>query len=146
MKHKTIIAIWGAASQGKTSSVVAIASRIRLAYPAAGIHYLHQGVEIKAIVTIGKIKVGIESQGDPPGLRMKQSLDDFHTAGCSIIICTCRTRGVTEEYINQMNYNYGYHIIWTSNYFSNEKPAAHLNQRFADHILVLVDDLLKGII
>lgn len=143
---KTLIAIWGDAGQGKSSSIREIANRIPALFPGASITYLIDNrVDIKVIVIWGKIKIGIESQGDPNS-RLPQSLSEFVAQGCDIIICATRTRGNTVNVVNDMNANHGYDIIWTSNLFSKEKDINYLNTTFANHILAIVNDIINGII
>lgn len=143
---KTVIAIWGNAIQGKSTSIREIASRIPARFPGSSVTYLIQGdVDIKAIAIINGLKVGIESQGDPNS-RLRQSLDDFVAQGCEIIICATRTRGDTVDAVNELYSNHRYDIIWTSNLFSNEKDINYLNTTFANHILSVVADIINGVI
>lgn len=143
---KTIIAIWGDASQGKSSSIREIANLITFYFPGSTLTYLIQGpVDIKAIATINGIKIGIESQGDPNS-RLRQSLSEFIAEGCEIIICATRTRGDTVDAVNELFINHRYDIIWTSNLFSNEKDINYLNTTFANHILSVVADIINRVI
>lgn len=143
---KIVIAIWGEASQGKSSSIREIASSIPARFPGSSVNYLIQGnVDIKAIAQVNGIKVGIESQGDPSS-RLRQSLAEFLADGCEIIICATRTRGDTVNAVNELFTNHRYDIVWTSNLFSREKDIDYLNTTFANHILSVLADIINGVI
>ena len=140
---KTTIAIWGNANQGKSSSIREIATLIETNFPKVEVDYRIIGVDILVIITIGKIKIGIESQGDP-GSRLEASLKLFVEEGCDIIICSTRTRGATVWFVEALNQKHGYDIIWTSNYFSWEKSSDQINRLFAEHIVNLIKQLIDG--
>ena len=145
---KTVIAISGASNQGKSASIKEIVQRITLRFPSAFVDYKINTADVKAIIQIGHVKIGIESQGDP-GSRLGASLQEFIKEGCDIIVCATRTRGETVELVNEMFAKYHYDIIWTSNYFSNEKYDPNnpiINHFFADHMIFLVQQVMNNII
>ena len=76
---KTIIALKGRANSGKSSTVKKTYQILQDLYPNALCNVLKDGADIKIIMTINGIKVGIESQGDPDS-RLKESLQDFSKA------------------------------------------------------------------
>src|SRR5580693_7524427 len=98
---KTVIAISGASNQGKSASIKEIVQRITLRFPSAFVDYKINTADVKAIIQIGHVKIGIESQGDP-GSRLGASLQEFIKEGCDIIVCATRTRGETVELVNEM--------------------------------------------
>ena len=64
---KTIIAVRGAASRGKSTSIKLAFELLKDAYPNADVQNLltrTTRVDIKIIVTIRGVQIGIESQGD----------------------------------------------------------------------------------
>lgn len=142
MKRKAIVALYGISNQGKSETIKLIYSLIKTAYPRAIFNEIFIGGDIKVIVTIGKIKIGIESQGDP-GSRMSQSLIDFDSASCDIIICATRTSGTTVDTVSSYHKK-GYDIIWATNYISYEKPHTQLNQISAEQIFELIQKLMSG--
>lgn len=145
---KLVIANSHFGNHGKTSSVKEVFNQLSAKYPQ-NVQILINGGDIKAIVEVAGILVGIESQGDP-GSRMPQSMDDFVAAGCDIIVTSCRTRGETYDKINIDLNNQGYDIIWTSNdkyYDSNNLMIINnLNNRYAKRIIKLIEDRIAGII
>jgi hypothetical protein len=145
---KTIIAIFGASNQGKSSSIKEIVNRFNIIFPTAIIDYKITGTDILVIIRIGKVKIGVESHGDP-GSRLESSLQLFVKEKCDIIVCATRTRGATVELVNNMFSIHHYDVIWTSNYFSNEKYSPNnpiINHFFADHIIFLIQQIMNGII
>lgn len=109
--NNLVIANNGKAGCGKSSSIKEVFNKLITAYPYK---VLIKDGDIKATVTIGNILVGIESQGDPNS-RMMQSMNDFVSMGCQIIIAACRTSGETYNKIIELNQINQYDIIWATN-------------------------------
>ncbi|SFW78457.1 hypothetical protein [Chitinophaga sancti] len=139
--QKTLIAINGTASTGKSSSIKAIVNNIHTYFPQATIEFIISDGDINVLVKIGEVIIGIESQGDPNS-RLQKSLADFAELNCDIIICASRTSGMTVDWIDSMFSKCNYDIIWTSNYFSNELSSDFLNNIFAESILQLIKKLI----
>lgn len=144
MKKKTIISIYGKSNQGKSDTIKLVYSLIKTAFPKAVFNEIYLKADIKIIITIGKIKIGIESQGDP-GSRLGNSLKDFDADSCDIILCATRTSGSTVGTVSAYHTK-GYDIIWATNYISYEKPQAQLNQLSAEEIFELIQKLMSGVI
>jgi len=140
---KTVIAIWGASNQGKSSSINEIVNRLPAHFPTAHIDIRIAGGDIQAIVTIGSVKIGIESAGDPGG-RLPTSLALFVREGCEVIICATRTRGSTVTAVEALHPQHQFDIVWTSNYCSREKPIVNSNRYFAEHMLFMLREVLAG--
>jgi hypothetical protein len=142
---KTVIAIWGHARQGKSDTIKRIAQEILAAYPTAITNpiTINYSADIQVIITIGKITIGIESQGDPNS-RLFSSLTKFSSANCDIIICSTRTSGETVKKVSEVHSSNGYDIIWATNYRSNEKNQSTLNDISAKHILGLIQQVIAG--
>ena len=73
--------------------------------------------DIRVVLTINGIKIGIESQGDPGG-RLIESLDLFVKLKCQLIICATRTRGKKVTAVKDLEKS-GYKII---QYKQQEEP------------------------
>ncbi|MRG49023.1 hypothetical protein GFS24_28195 [Chitinophaga sp. SYP-B3965] len=146
MKH-TVIAISGGSSIGKSTAVNAVIDVLPSHFPGAIVEFLITGGDNRVIVTIGDIKIGIESQGDP-GSRLPESLKIFLARGCQIIICATRTSGGTVNAVQALQDNHQFDVIWTKHYSSKEKHAATpiINQFFAEHMAHLVRQLINGVI
>lgn len=142
---KTVFANWGTARQGKSSTVKNVAQLVLKSYPAATIDpaIIDFSTDIQVVITIGKIKVGIESQGDPNS-RLFASLKHFIKMGCDIIVCSTRTSGATVDAINELYSKHGYENVWVTNYRSNEKNQDILNDIFAQHIFELIQQTFIG--
>jgi hypothetical protein len=143
--RKAVIANWGSANQGKSDTIKRLTQMILLHYPNAttqpqNINYTG---DIKVIITIGRIHIGIESQGDP-GSRIFESLDEFAAQHCDAIICSTRTSGATVGAVNTLHHVHGYDIIWVTNHRSNEKNQNTLNTFSAEQHFELLQNLMSG--
>lgn len=100
----SIFALQGLGSSGKTSTLIELLNLITAKYPRATVQAFHGGTrDVKVIIfPVNGLKVGIESRGDPNS-RLLQSLADFRNANCDIVICACRTSGMTVQWINAMS-------------------------------------------
>lgn len=138
---KLVIANWGCGGQGKSSSLKYVFARLSK-YPH---RILINNGDVKAIVEIKEVKVGIESQGDPDS-RMFTSLDDFVKEGCDIIVCACRCWGSTTNKVDSLK-QLGYEIIWTQNdRTDNPSLHAHLNELYAEWVEQIITNHIAGIL
>ena len=115
------------------------------------------GEDIKGVVEIKGVKVGVESQGDPSS-RMCKSIDDFvNKYDCLIIVAACRTKGNTydcvEQYLhkgkNEKKQVWDMILCKNEIYWGKGKEKANiklLNQRYADRVVQLIEDRIDGII
>ena len=123
MQHKIVIANSGFANRGKSTSIryvfELLSSRYRtninIIEPKQG---YNPNEDIKAIIGIPQsdghiVKVGIESQGDP-GSRQINSINDFVTAGCEIILVACRVKGTTKTEVLSLQRS-DWQVIWFKN-------------------------------
>jgi hypothetical protein len=94
MKTK-FIALYGRANVGKTTALKLVLVALEKRRDAAVVRRIDL-TDVLAIITIGDLKIGIETQGDPAG-RLPHSLDLLIREGCHIIICATRTRGETVD-------------------------------------------------
>lgn len=140
---KSIIAIYGPSSQGKSETVRETANLLLAAFPNHTLQAINTGTDITYIVEINGIKIGIESQGDPNS-RMFQSLQTFAAQGSDIIICSCRSRGATAGAVEDLHRNHQYEIIWSTNHRSWHKNQTQLNQISASEILELINQIMNG--
>lgn len=120
-----VYALQGRCSSGKTSTIREVFNQLKQKYPAAIINIILQKTDIKVIMDIGRIKVGIESQGDPNS-RLKQSLCDFVQLNCDVIFCAVRTSGMTVDWVNQHASTHGIHYI-QQNLVQNNYAATNAN-------------------
>ena len=98
----TIIALKGRRRIGKTQTIRTVDELLRTKYPDAI-------TEHERVLTINGVKIGIESQDDPNGRLIKESLNLFVNFGCQIIICATRTSGGTFNAVNALP---GYEAVW----------------------------------
>ena len=115
--EKTIYVLYGRSNIGKTSTIKIIFELLKQQYPDAIIETYCINGDIKVIITINNIKIGLESQGDP-NARLKDSLKDFTDKDCTIILCAARSFGMTHDWIK--DYSSQYKIIWIKKIISEE--------------------------
>lgn len=137
---KTLIVVFGWENQGKSSAIKAVAQR--------------WGVKIAPNcwdVFDSKNGVGFVGEGDP-GSKQKLMIEELIQRGCEVVVCASRTRGNTTYNISNLATQYGYRVIWTSNYsvdqgslISMNLPAdigeaqcVQKNDLFADAMMVLI--------
>lgn len=144
MKQKTTIAIRGIGGQGKSETIKLLRDILKMQFSNHIENLILDDGDVKSILEINNIKIGIESQGDPKS-RQGQSIIDFINDNCDIIICACRTSGETEINVLNTNNN-GYRIIWATNYRSKQISNTQLNQISANHLFEIVRDILNGIL
>lgn len=144
---KYIIVNWGKACVGKTPSLRKVYDILASKYPHT---ILRNGNDIKAIVTVGDCKVGIETQGDPkPYLVTPQSMEDFRNAGCRIVVAACRTSGDTWNAVYEMETKYGYQLFEALHprpYDTTLTSTSYdlLNQHYAEGVVALIEDMAVG--
>lgn len=145
---KTVFAVWGDPGQGKSETIKKITELFITNYPNApkDLAILDFSDDIRVVFTIGEIKIGCESQGDPKS-RLFESLELFVSVefDCDIIICATRASGTTVDAVNEL-YEKGYDIVWVTNYRSNEKNKDALNDMSANHLYELIHQTIKGVI
>lgn len=142
MIQNTVIANRGIEGQGKSETIKLLRNEIKRRFPSHIEHVLLDDGDIKCILEINNIIIGIESQGDPKS-RQGQSLIDFVNYGCNIIICTCRTSGETEINVYD-TINHGYRLIMVTNYRSYQISHTQLNQISASHHYQIINDIING--
>lgn len=98
---KIAIAQSGPEDAGKTSTIRLTYNMLREKYPDAAVENLldNKSGDLRAVLTINGILIGIESQGDPwkKEARLEPSLAMFVRLRCQVIICAIRTSGGTLE-------------------------------------------------
>jgi hypothetical protein len=95
---------------GKSQTVRTVVEMLTTKHPQAKIEHRHTTkVDVRVVLTINGLKIGIESQGDPSGRLVKPSLDLFVRLGCDVIICTTRTRGATVDAVSALP---GFDVEW----------------------------------
>jgi hypothetical protein len=146
--NKTIIGIYGRGQEGKSTTIKNVAQLILSNYPNAtsSIDPIDYSSDILLIITIGVIKIGFESQGDP-GSRMIYANTVENLAKielCDIIVCATRTEGETVKKVDYVADTYDYHTIWLSSFWSPTISKPVLNHLAAENIIKIIDALIIG--
>lgn len=114
-KPRFIIANVGSSYRGKSTTIKATFFELqRRGYVCRFLKGDAESEDIKGIVKVENVLVGVESQGDPDS-RMTESLEDFEQMGCQIILTASRTRNDTYNKIFDMRYWYNYEVILAPN-------------------------------
>ena len=114
---KKILAIQGKKDTGKTKSIVKITEWLTGNYSVTEILEEDTRKEVYRIIKIKNYLIGICSQGDPNS-NLEYYLDIFYKRDCNIIICACRTYGMTVDWINNYKKRYDIEFIqskWEKN-------------------------------
>lgn len=116
---KTIIANYGDAELGKTSSILRAYEKLCIVVDKGTTpKVLHCEAEsngdLCAVLIIHGVKVGITSQGDPWS-NQKWWLDELLNEECDIILAACRYSGVTTSNVANFAQNNNYTLYWTAN-------------------------------
>jgi hypothetical protein len=101
---KRAIIVKGTANTGKSTIIFSIYDWIVSTYcvkPIANSTWVTNGVnEVRAVLEVGKLKIGIASPGDTYQ-EVDQNLDEFFKHDVDIIICSCRTRGYSFDHVRR---------------------------------------------
>lgn len=152
--NKTIIAVYGRASEGKSETIKIVCENILRLFPNAvsSIINIDYSSDILLTIKIGKIKLGIESQGDPNSRmiiddtikKLADKTFDSELGDCDIILCATRTDGMTVRKVDEIASIYGYHTIYLSSIWGPTLNHQVLNQLAADNIIELIKSLIVG--
>ena len=100
---KKVFALRGKSNVGKSQTIRTIVEMLTAKHPDAAIELNHATkADIRVVLTINDLKIGIESQGNSKGRLHKESLDFFVRIGCEVIICATRTRGATVDAVEAL--------------------------------------------
>jgi hypothetical protein len=140
---KTLIALRGAGNRGKSTTLSALIELIKAAYPNAKVEETRYKIDVTVVITIGKDKVGVETQGDPNS-RLERSLKTFTDIGCKVIVCACRSFGRTVEIVNEAA-SRGYQVKWVEKASLQDiaKQAA-ANRACARELLAMVQTAIDA--
>jgi hypothetical protein len=152
--NKTIIAIYGRAGEGKSETIKLICQNIIRIFPNAipsEINIDYSG-DILLTITIGNIKIGIESQGDPNSRmisddtikKLADATFDKDLGNCDIIICATRTEGMTVNKVDQIANDYNFHVLYLSSFWSPSLNHQVLNQIAAENAIEIITALMIG--
>lgn len=134
---KTLICLRGAGNRGKSTTLKAVIELVREAYPNATVEEARFTVDVTIVIIIGRIKVGIETQGDPNS-RLERSLKKFVDIGCKVIVCASRSYGRTVEIVTE-NTTSGYKIKWVEKASVDESAKqSKANKVVAKEIFALI--------
>lgn len=145
--NKTIIAIYGRANEGKSTSIKLACQKLLRDFPntVSPIEEINYGGDILIILTLGTVKIGFESQGDPNSRMLSEdTIRYLANEGCQIIICATRTEGKTVRKVDEIANEFGYHTLWLSSYWCPSLNHNVLNDQLSDQIIRFITSLIVG--
>jgi len=143
--NKTIIALYGRAAEGKSSTIKNVVAIFERLFRFASIEKIKEDGDILAIITLNGVKIGIESQGDPSSRMINEkTIELLISKGCEIIICATRTEGMTVAEVDKLAAANHYNTIWKSSYYVNGAHTVVANQIAAEEIVSLVQSIIVG--
>jgi len=144
--NKTIITIYGRYNEGKTSTIRNVYNMLMSETPIPIMDRdVPQEGDILVVLTIGDIRIGIESEGDPNGRMITENtLQQLAESNCDIILCASRTRGTSVKLIDHVAIEFNYNTLWTSSNYSPRLDHEVLNTRLAENIKNIIDDIRFG--
>jgi hypothetical protein len=145
---KEVIALRGTKNKGKSQIVKKVPDLLLAKYRGAKVENLipqSRSLDIKVLITINEVKIGIESQGDPRPGRLPESITEFVKLGCDIIICATRTSGGTQTAVKNLKAHFGYDIVWLDQNDAGTSTSGQeaANQQMATRIVSEVEKSLS---
>lgn len=109
---KEIIVLTGIANVGKSTTLNRVVELLKERFPRLReIAVLRRTrIEIRIVVEIDGVLVGIDSRGDRAE-HVEDALEALRRERCSIIVCASHTRGGTIEQVRQFSKAHGYGIF-----------------------------------
>ena len=109
---KELIVLTGVANVGKSATLNRVFELLRERFPSMKeIAVLRRTrIEIRVVVEIDGMRVGIDSRGDRPE-HVKDALDVLLRQRCSIIVCASHTRGGTIDEVRQFSETHRYSLF-----------------------------------
>lgn len=139
--QKTIFVLQGKSSVGKTTTIKKIYNLLINELSAERVNANSEVLnknDIRVILKIDNVYIGIGSEGDP-GSELDKNLEIFVKNQCQIIICACRTRGRTVDWINK--YSNEFKIEWIRKNPSNNQDES--NEKYAKEVVKRISSLIN---
>jgi len=137
---KKAIALRGKEKVGKSQIIRTVEELLRERYPSATVeHEYRTKVELRAVLSINGVKIGIESTGENIK-RITESFDLFLSLDCEVLICATRTTGNT---VNAVNALIGFEAVW----FEQRSQAEPIERIFSNLAMarLIVEEIEKAI-
>ena len=136
--RKTIIALYGRANEGKSSTLINL-------YNLMGGETTTNINDISISLIYQDNKIAFISQSDPTEEIFETfefDLRTFLTNNCKIVFVTSRTRGKIVHLIDELANEFNYNVIWLSTSFSPHLNTTILNDLHANYLLDLSNTLI----
>jgi hypothetical protein len=146
---KTIIAVYGRKDEGKSSSIKLVCHKLLDEFPNAISSIPKEEIsysgDILLVITLGSVRIGIESQGDPNSRMItEETIKYLAEEKCDIILCATRTGGETVHKVDEIADAYNYHTLWLSTFWGPHLSHQVLNDQLSDQIIRLITSLIVG--
>lgn len=137
---KKVIGLWGKGNLGKSQTINKVYNLLKSQHKTVNEEHQIIGTDVRVVLTINGVKIGIESQGDP-GSRLEESLLLFIKVKCAVIVCATRTRGQTVAAVENLQPDY--EVLW----FEQEVKSTGPQQQGSNNAMArrIVDEVEKVI-
>ena len=138
--RKHVIAVYGGKKTGKSRTIKQVFQILKQRYNEH-VEYFENEDDVTAVFRIqGKI-VGIESQGDANSRQM-QSMAEFATMGCDVILVASRSRGITVDAIEALQPDYLIDWINKAPYFDPDHQD-DTNHALSTRLITMIEDYVN---
>lgn len=109
---KNVFALRGPSNRGKSQTIRTVVEMFTAKHPDVTIeHNYTTKVDVRVVLTVNGLKIGIESHSGSNSRLIKESLDLFVKIGCDVIICATRTSGATRDAVDALRLQ-GFYVHW----------------------------------
>jgi hypothetical protein len=135
---KKVIGLRGKGNVGKSQTIRKAYDLLKSQHKTMIEEHQILGADIRVVLTINGVKIGIESQGDPHS-RLEKSLVLFVNEKCAVIVCAARTRGQTVAAVENLQPDY--EVLW----FGQEVKHSGPQQQDSNNAMArrIVDEMEK---
>ena len=144
---KKVIVLYGKGNCGKTTTIGMVYKKISNKFTDHEVKLkpCEEDVETKAIIVINGVKIGIESQGDPPYDRLLKSILEFVNAECDVIICVTRVWGRSVKLVCDEVVSMGYEDVWfRQQYGQTDSDKMELCDHMANQIFSKLEEIVRA--
>lgn len=147
--NKTIIAVYGRAGEGKSSTIKLVCQKLLNEFPNATSSIPKEEIsysgDILLIITLGSVRIGIESQGDPKSRMItEETIKYLAEEKCDIILCATRTSGETVHIVDEIANSHDYRTLWLSTFWGHHLNHNVLNDQLGDQIIRFITSMIVG--
>jgi hypothetical protein len=140
---KTVIAVRGVGNTGKSSTIKMVYKLLVDKYPRREVEFEKiTKREIRAILIVHRLKIGMDSSGDPSH-ELDVRLNLLVKLDCYVIICAARSSGATVHAVEALGQS-GYSIWWQDRTHELESQHEASILGMAERIVARVAEIIAA--